>query len=194
MLEANDTFEATLAEIRERKLYEMKRMYQAEAFGGLTKAEIDARKKAGYKKASDVLGDPYTQRKRKIPLPDMKKEKKISEETLDEAGLGNAAKFVHSMSAQEKQQYKDAMKGGIGAALRFRKSVSARQKAADPKYQKPGLDPKAAKNRESFDKWIASGDRARSGGRNIDAAKAVGSGLAKGVGAFTKELGSMSGF
>jgi hypothetical protein len=61
MLEANDMVEAKMAEIRERKMYEMKRMYAAnmnETFGALTKADIEARKKAGYKKASEVLGDP----------------------------------------------------------------------------------------------------------------------------------------
>lgn len=79
LLQANDIFEAKLNEIRARKLYELKRMYQAEAFGGLTKAEIDARKKAGYKKAADVLTDPRGKSLKKIPLPDMKKEKKIAE-------------------------------------------------------------------------------------------------------------------
>jgi hypothetical protein len=77
MLEASDMLEAKLNEIRERKMYEMKRMYAAEAFGGMSKAEIEAKKKAGYRKAADVLKDP---RERKLPpLPDMKKEKKISE-------------------------------------------------------------------------------------------------------------------
>lgn len=68
MLEANDMVEAKLAEIRERKIYEMKRMFAAkmhEGVGGLTKAEVEARKKAGYKKASDVLGDP---RKEMTPI------------------------------------------------------------------------------------------------------------------------------
>ena len=57
MLEANNMVEARLAEIMERKLYEMKRMMQAEAFDRPTEAEIRA--KPGYKgRASDVLGDP----------------------------------------------------------------------------------------------------------------------------------------
>ena len=53
--------EDKLAEIREKKIYEMKRMFAAkmyEGVGGLTKAEVEARKKAGYRKASEVLGDP----------------------------------------------------------------------------------------------------------------------------------------
>jgi hypothetical protein len=195
MLEANDIFEAKLKDIREKKMYEMKRMFQAEVFGGLTPAEIEARKKAGYRKAADVLGDPRAKRKIKIPLPDMKKEKKIAEDALDEAGLGAGAKFAHSMSASEKEQFRAAMKGGIGAAFKLRKSMGAKKKSD---YEKPGLDPKAAKNRENFDKWIASGDRARSGGRNLDVAKSVGktaAGVAGGaVNALAKELGSISRF
>ena len=66
MLEANDMVEAKMAEIRERKMYEMKRMFASEAFGGLTKQEIEDRRKAGYKKASDVLGDPR-EKERKSP-------------------------------------------------------------------------------------------------------------------------------
>jgi hypothetical protein len=62
MIEANDMVEAKLAEIRERKMYEMKRMYGAqmnEVLGGMSPEELAAKKKAGYRKASDVYGDPY---------------------------------------------------------------------------------------------------------------------------------------
>lgn len=55
---ANKLFEERLANIQEKKLYEFKRMMQAEAFGGMTKAEIEAKKKAGYRKASEVYPDP----------------------------------------------------------------------------------------------------------------------------------------
>ena len=58
MLEANDMVEAKLAEIRERKLHEMKRMFAAkmhEGVGGLTKAEVEARKKAGIKEHPKFL-------------------------------------------------------------------------------------------------------------------------------------------
>ena len=57
MLEANNMVEARLAEIMERKLYEMKRMMQAENFG--RQDPEDVRAKPQYQgKASDVLGDP----------------------------------------------------------------------------------------------------------------------------------------
>ena len=84
MLEANDMVEAKMAEIRERKMYEMKRMFASEAFGGLTKQEIEARKKAGYKKASEVLGDPR-EKERKSPRinPGAKILKKKVSEAVD---------------------------------------------------------------------------------------------------------------
>jgi hypothetical protein len=89
MLEANDMVEAKMAEIRERKMYEMKRMYAArmdEIFGALTKADIAARKKAGYKKASEILGDPR-EKERKSPRinPGAKiLKKKVSEGVVDD--------------------------------------------------------------------------------------------------------------
>lgn len=61
MLEANDMLEAKLNEIRERKLYEMKRMYASEAWEG-DEPYMSAKTKEGLaqgkRKAADVLGDP----------------------------------------------------------------------------------------------------------------------------------------
>lgn len=51
-------FESRISEIMEKKLYEKKKQMQAEAFGGLSLAQIQARKELGWKKASDVLHDP----------------------------------------------------------------------------------------------------------------------------------------
>ena len=61
MLDANDMVEAKLAEIRERKLYEMKRMFAAEAFG---RPSPDEQRAAGRVRASDVHPDP-----RDAPMP-----------------------------------------------------------------------------------------------------------------------------
>ncbi len=86
MIEANDMVEATLAQIRERKLYEMKRMFAAkmdEVFGGLSPEEIAQRKKAGYRKASDVLGDPAKEKMKAIPGHKFKKVKKKVAEAVD---------------------------------------------------------------------------------------------------------------
>jgi hypothetical protein len=55
---AQNVFESRLDSILEKKLYEKKRMMQAEIFGALSKADIEARRKAGYVKASEVLPDP----------------------------------------------------------------------------------------------------------------------------------------
>ena len=85
MLEANDMVEAKLAEIRERKMYEMKRMFAAnmhEVVGGLTKAEIEARRKAGYKRASEVLGDPRDKETKRMN-PSAKLVKKKVVEAVD---------------------------------------------------------------------------------------------------------------
>jgi hypothetical protein len=117
-----------LNSIMEKKLYEKKRMVAAqmdEVFGGLSPEQIEARKKAGYRKASDVLGDPWSERKKKIPLPtksdekkekkksgfwpDMSKEKRIGEEALDEAGLGFGAQAAHGMTPSEKGQFRSLM-------------------------------------------------------------------------------------
>lgn len=133
LIGASKVFEEHIARIMERKLYEKKRMMQAEVFGGLSLKDIELRKKAGYRKASDVWSDPHEKIKKKIPLPtDKKKEKKIAEDTLDEAGLGAAAKLVHSMTPQQKQQFQTAMKGDIGAAMKFKKSILARHKEQEP--------------------------------------------------------------
>ena len=149
MLEANDMVEAKLAEIREKKIYEMKRMFAAkmdEVFGSKSVKQL---RDMGYVKASDPvekggLGlSPYdvAQKKskaRKAQPPkrksifdiDMSKEKKISEETLDEAGLGDAAKIVHSLSDKEKALFKAGKKGSILSALRFRRAMSQKQAQA----------------------------------------------------------------
>lgn len=81
---AESHFNDILNNIMEKKLYEKKRMVAAqmdEALGGMTRAEIEAKKKAGYKKASDVLQDP---RDIKIkPLVKVKKDKKKVSEAVE---------------------------------------------------------------------------------------------------------------
>ena len=83
---AESHFNDVLNNIMEKKLYEKKRMVAAqmdEVLGGMTRAEIEAKKKAGYKKASDVLQDP---RDIKIkPLVATKKDKKKVSEAVEVA-------------------------------------------------------------------------------------------------------------
>lgn len=50
---ANKLFEERLTNIREKKLYELKRMMQAEVFGGMSKEDLKKRKDAGFMKAAD---------------------------------------------------------------------------------------------------------------------------------------------
>ena len=57
-LSANEIFKDHMNNITEKKLLETKKQIQAEAVGGLTKADIEARRKAGYVRASEVLPDP----------------------------------------------------------------------------------------------------------------------------------------
>ena len=144
MLEANDMVEARLAEIREKKMYEMKRMYAAESVGGLTKAEIEARRKAGYKKASEVLGDP---RKGTTSIPGhtfKKVKKKVVEESLDEDTMANVVKMMNTLRSK-------GIRGRIGRAtlkrVRGRESTydplkqaeRKKEKEKETEYQRPGM-------------------------------------------------------
>lgn len=82
MLDASDMLEAKLEEIRDRKLYEMKRMYAAEAFGGYSLAQIKADLASGKKvrasapKEKGGLGlSPYDQLKMKQKQKEREKER-----------------------------------------------------------------------------------------------------------------------
>ena len=183
MLEANDMVEAKLAEIRERKMYEMKRMYAArmdEIFGALSKADIEARRKAGYKKASEVLGDPREkERKSKRLNPNAKILKhKVSEEALDEAGLGDAAKVAHSMDPNQTAAFKALM-----GVRRWGKKT-----AVQPKEKGRYPDTPGGRNREKLDKWVAKNPP---GSAVVDTTKLVGSGVTKAAKALGHELGSI---
>lgn len=101
-LSANELFEERMVELQEQKLYESKRMMQAEVFGRLSPKEIEDRKKAGYRKATEVLGDPTRQKMK--PLVKLKKKitKVVKEDSLDEAGLGSAVKVVRKLGPVRK--------------------------------------------------------------------------------------------
>jgi hypothetical protein len=200
MIEANDMVEATLAQIRERKLYEMKRMFAAkmdEVFGGLSPEQIAQRKKAGYKKAADVLGDPWEKRKKKfaIPLPDMKKEKKIKE-ALDE-DFAKAVKVVRSMSSADKQLFKAAKGGNVAAALKLRASMknrAAAEKSTD--YQRPGMIQRninTLRGRDPgyVDKRTPEEKLKTKGGKVGKVVRGTVKGVARGVGQVASDLASI---
>ena len=118
---ATELFESRMRELAEMKTIEMKKQLQAEAVGGLTKDEIEARKKAGYRKAADVLGDPWD---RKLPaIGSDKKKKKVRKKKIDEAGLGWGAQAAHGMSPDEQKQ--------------FRALLAIRRKARQPLSKTP---------------------------------------------------------
>ena len=101
MLEANDMVEAKLAEIRERKLYEMKRMFAAkmnEAMGGQDPKELRAK---GYRRAIDVLGlSPYDKAKEeKKKREQAKAEREKAKETpRDASSMGKSSDETKDMS------------------------------------------------------------------------------------------------
>ena len=77
----------------EKKLYEKKRMVSAEmneVLGGMTRAEIEAKKKAGYRKAADVLQDP---RDIKIKISSIGRKKSTKKKKELEEDLARAVKM-----------------------------------------------------------------------------------------------------
>ena len=123
---ASELFESRMEQIAEQKLLEAKKQIQAEAVGGLTKAEIEARKKAGYKKASDVLGDPREKNKSDKLNPGAKiVKKKVSEETLDE--IRAAGEVPGSEGRKQDAETLRQMRKGLGV-LGLGKEKSSIQK------------------------------------------------------------------
>jgi|694.fasta_scaffold00983_13 hypothetical protein len=125
MLEANDIFEAKLKDIREKKMYEMKRMYAAkmdEAIGGLSGVggnpeELRAK---GYKKAAPELERrkkeakaEYKQAKKEYKKATGKSSKSAGE--TDYEGKGNAPWTMFGRAAQKaKKAIKDYEPGRPG--------------------------------------------------------------------------------
>ena len=208
MLEASDMLEAKLDEIKEKKMYEMKRMFAAkmyEGVGGLTKAEIEARKKAGYRKASEVLGDP---RKGTTSIPGhtfKKVKKKVVEESLDEDTMANVVKMMNTLRSK-------GIRGRIGRAtlkrVRGRESTydplkqaekfaKDKPEAAKPEAPKPKSldypDTPGGRNRKKADERLAKREGPESGKSAWE--RSVGgkihSAIKKPVGAVAQELGSI---
>ena len=117
---ANRLFESHLAVIVEKKLYEKKKMMQAEVFGGLTLAQIAARKELGWKKAADVLVDP---RERKfsgaVSFKKPEKKKKLVKKKLKESSYDD-----------EKEAEKEKLKAK-GKAYPSYGAIKPKRKAAN---------------------------------------------------------------
>ena len=125
---ASNIFESRLNEILEKKLYEMKKDIQAEAFGGMTKDDIALRKRLGYQKASDVLVDP-----RDVPLSRPTKKKKP------------ALKSKRKKKLEEAPQYSIPVPSGALA------NIAARKQEKDDE-EKPVVKPKTVFDRSKKDK------------------------------------------
>lgn len=119
---ANELFESHMEQIAQRKLFEAKRMMQAEATGGLSAAQMQARKELGWKRASDVLPDPrdiqltpLSDKKKKLPAI---KKKKLKED----------------VSRAEVEKQKDILKksGKAQKALSSLSSLMSAKKKAKP--------------------------------------------------------------
>lgn len=151
--EANRIFESSIELIRERKLYEEKRRMAAdldEVFGGLSPEEIAIRKKAGYRKAADVLGDPRDKIKKKIILPEPQK-KKIAEATeKSTAGIRGAMQSddpkVAAAAAKKQRIYRAALalsgRKGLGGKAAPRasfvsKTTTPEKKVPEKKVELP---------------------------------------------------------
>ena len=199
MLEANDMVEAKMAEIRERKMYEMKRMYAArmdEIFGALTKADIEKRRKAGYKKASDVLGDPR-EKERKSPRLNPKAKilkHKVSEETLDE--MRAPGEIPGSEERKQDAERLRKIRNDLGSYkslfnkpyLKKRKKEIKAAQPKEPKEKSRYADTPGGRNREKFDKIAANNPP---GGAVVGATKLVGTGITKAAKSLGHELGSI---
>ena len=109
---ASDLFESCLDEILEKKLYEMKQHIQAEAFGALSKADIEYRRKIGYRKASDVLDDPYDIPmspigKKKTSAPPKRKTTKLKlKEIASPEAIAQVNRIANLRKAEKYQQNK----------------------------------------------------------------------------------------
>jgi hypothetical protein len=147
---AQEIFEERLGEILEKKLYEKKKMIQAEAFGGMTKADIERRKKAGFMKASDYFAALNTakeiEKKAKSDIEGKKKKK------VEEAFTGTGSGSDKELEARAKKaagKLGAAVKGAAQArAERVKREVekrAARKKRAAPPEEpgKPYVAPKA---------------------------------------------------
>ena len=136
---AQNVFESRLSDILEQKLYEKKRMIQAEAFGGLTQAQIQARKELGWKKAADVLGDPRD-RKYSIKKPKVKvKVKKKIKEDIDRAEVEKEKETLRKKGLPTFAQPETPKKEKAPKTI-FDKDKKKKKK--EPKVQAPVSDTK----------------------------------------------------
>jgi hypothetical protein len=118
-----------MEQIAEQKLLEAKKQIQAEAVGGLTKADIEARRKAGYVRASEVLPDPRDVKLplRSKPLETPKSKAKTRRKKLEEKDLMNPGEIPTQTLNRNKSwedRYKAASERAKALELRGAKGQS----------------------------------------------------------------------
>lgn len=123
-VKASNVFEDRLNSILEQKLVEMKKCIQAEGVGGLTAAQIQARKELGWKKAADVLGDP-----RDEPLPSITPKHKPP--------VKKRKKLKEDISRSDVEAEKEKLKKSPGF-----KQIQSRRKASPSPEHMPAVDQK----------------------------------------------------
>lgn len=148
-ISANQIFEDRLAEIMEKKLYEKKKMMQAEAFGGMSKEDIERRKKAGFIKAADYFKALETAKEieRKSKSDIEPKKKKVSEAYT---GTGSGSeKELEARAKKSAERLGKAIKSASQARAerisREQEKRAARKKRTAPPEEpgKPYVAPKA---------------------------------------------------
>jgi|688.fasta_scaffold00027_95 hypothetical protein len=155
---AESLLQEKLNSIMEKKLYEKKRMVAAdmnEALGGLTRQEIEDRKKRGFKKAADVLPDP-----RDIKIkPLVKIKKKVSEAVEvqpDPEGKVRGGKIRSGLSRAQRR----VARIGLSAirAIEKKKKAYTPQQSDDSIWKKSAgaepSQPKEVKKKENTDSFL----------------------------------------
>jgi hypothetical protein len=124
----------------------------------MTQKEIDDRKKSGYRKASEVLGDP--EKKDLIPLGHKfkKVKRKVSEESLDEAGLAPTTLA---------KAYKKGIKTGHSGAKFIQSFRRGYRKASNPPATSSTLAPSDTNSQTQTDKGEGVGKVVRMAGKGV---------------------------
>lgn len=145
---AEDSFNSHMNEIIEKKMFEIRKNMQAEAFGGMTKQDIERRKKAGFIKAADYFGAMEKlkdiKRKAESDINPIKKKKKLTEAYTGTGSgspeeLEKRAKGAAQRLGGEVKSAAEARKARIEREIQKRKQAGKEGKPyTKPAEEKPG--------------------------------------------------------
>lgn len=206
-INAQRSFFERMDYIKESKMLEVKKQVSAdmyEAFGGLTLAQIQARKELGWKKASDVLGDPAERRgkltiKAKPKKKVVTKKKNIAETTVNRseieaekakllrshpyaqriaAGMSDAGKEAETKKVTPKKHPKKVEPKADMSALKKSISTSIQKAKAKSGYE----DTPTGRNRQRADTYAAKHPPGSFGVSVGKLSKKIGVGILKDIG------------